>query len=665
MATDFFQQQDAARRGTARLVALFSLAVLAIVVSVELLLAATMGFLSRDPETNEIDWTAVADPRLLLLAVGGTLLVVGGGSLYKIAQLRGGGRVIAEELGGRLVDGGTSDPVERRLLNVVEEMAIASGASTPPVYMMDAESGINAFAAGFAPQDAVIGVTRGAATTLDRDELQGVIAHEFSHILNGDMRLNIRLMGLLHGIFLIGMIGYFVLRTSFYTGGGRSRDGKGALPILALGAGLALVGFAGTFFGNLIKAAVSRQREFLADSSAVQFTRHPGGIAGALKKIGGFATGSKVENPNAPQASHMFFGRATSGFSALFSTHPPLGERIRRIDPSWNGELPELPEAGVGAPSAVAPPGAAGFAGAEAGADAGPGEVGLRAASSPAGAEAGSPAGAGIANAVGQVGQPTPAHVAYAAALIERLPEPVVAAAHEPYGARALVYALLLDRDPGPRRLQLTRLEAAADDGVYEETVRLAPLVERLDPRARLPVLEIALPALRALTTWQYQRFQENVVALVEADEMIDLFEWSLERILLRDMEASFGRSGPTRVRHRSASAVQAPLAVLLSVLAYVGNRERQAAEGAFGEGWKVLSLPERRLLPHEECGFTALDAALAELDRAAPQVKKRALEAAVACIAADREVTVEEGELLRAVSAWISCPMPPILMAP
>lgn len=645
MATDFFQQQDTARRGTTRLVVLFSLAVLAIVVSVELLLAATMGFLGRDPETNEIDWTTVADPRLLLLAVGGTLLVVGGGSLYKIAQLRGGGRVIAEELGGRLVDGSTSDPVERRLLNVVEEMAIASGTSTPPVYIMDGEAGINAFAAGFAPQDAVIGVTRGAATTLDRDELQGVIAHEFSHILNGDMRLNIRLMGMLHGIFLIGMIGYFILRVSFYSGagGGRSRDSKGALPILALGAGLAVVGFAGTFFGNLIKAAVSRQREFLADSSAVQFTRHPGGIAGALKKIGGFVTGSKVENPNAPQASHMFFGRATSGFSAMFSTHPPLGERIRRIDPSWDGEFPESPEAGDGASGMTSPPGAAGFAGAEAGASTSP----------------------DISNAVSQVGQPTPAHVAYAAELIERLPEPVVAAAHEPYGARAVVYALLLDRDPGPRRLQLAHLEAAADDGVYEETLRLAPLVERLDPGMRLPVLEIALPALRALTLRQVDRFQENVVALVEADEVIDLFEWSLERILLRDMQASFGRSGPTRVRHRSARAVESSLAVLLSVLAYVGNRERHAAEGAFGEGWKVLSLPERRLLPHEECGFTALDAALVELDRAAPQVKKRALEAAVACITADRQVTAEEGELLRAVSAWISCPMPPILTPP
>ena len=644
MATDFFQQQDAARRSTGRLVVLFGLAVLAIVASIWVLLAAINGYFGRDPETNAIDWTSLGDdPSLLVVAFVGALAVIGGGSLYKIAQLRGGGRVVAEQLGGRLVNGDTSDPIERRLLNVVEEMAIASGTSTPPVYLMDGETGINAFAAGFAPQDAVIGVTRGAATTLDRDELQGVIAHEFSHILNGDMRLNIRLMGLLHGIFVIGMIGYFILRMSFYTGGGRSRDSKGAMPILALGAGLAFVGFAGTFFGNLIKAAVSRQREFLADSSAVQFTRHPGGIAGALRKIGGFAAGSQVENPNAPQASHMFFGRATSGFSAMFSTHPPLKERIRRIDPSWDGGFPELPEPGEGAPGTVGPPGAAGFAGAEAGGAAGP----------------------TLADAVGQVGQPTSAHIAYAGALFDRLPEALVAAAHEPYGARALIYALLLDRDEGPRRLQLAHLEATADDGVYEETFKLARLVDRLDPTMRLPLVEIALPALCALTPWQYELFRKNLVELVEADEMLDLFEWSLQRILLRDMQGRFGRSGPERVRHRSLRTLQSPLAVLMSVLAYVGNRDPHAAAHAFGEAWQGLALPETGLLGHEECGFAALDDALAELDHAAPMVKKRVLEAAVACITADRQVTVEEAELLRAVSASISCPMPPILTPP
>lgn len=343
MATDFFDRQDVARRNTTRLVILFVLAVLAIMASVDLLLAATMGYLARDPRTGAIDWTLAADPQLLGLAVVGTLILVGGGSLYKTAQLRGGGRIVAEQLGGRRLNPDSRVPAERQLLNVVEEMAIASGSPAPPVYLLDQEDGINAFAAGFTPADAVIGVTRGAAERLTRDELQGVIAHEFSHIFNGDMRLNIRLIGLLHGILIIGLLGYFILRMTAFSGRGRrSKQGSSALPLLALGAGLMAVGFFGTFFGNLIKAAVSRQREFLADASAVQFTRQPEGLAGALKKIGGAATGSTIQSPNAPEASHMFFGRATSGFSALFSTHPPLAARIRVIEPAWDGTFPTM-----------------------------------------------------------------------------------------------------------------------------------------------------------------------------------------------------------------------------------------------------------------------------------------------------------------------------------
>ena len=245
MATDFFERQDIARRNTGRLVFLFILAVLAIMASIDLILAATMGYVSRDPDTGAIDFTLALDPGLVGLAVLGTLVVVGGGSLFKIAQLRGGGRVIAEELGGRRLNPDTSVAAERRLLNVVEEMAIASGTSTPPVYLMDGEDGINAFAAGFTPRDAVIGITRGTAERLTRDEVQGVIAHEFSHILNGDMRLNIRLIGLLHGILIIGMIGYFILRAAAFSGHRRSRRDGNPLPLLALGAGLMAVGFFG------------------------------------------------------------------------------------------------------------------------------------------------------------------------------------------------------------------------------------------------------------------------------------------------------------------------------------------------------------------------------------------------------------------------------------
>ncbi len=640
MATDFFERQDIARRNTGRLVLLFVLAVLAIMVSIDLLLAATIGYLGRDPATGAIDWSRAVDPQLLGIAVVGTLVVVGGGTLFKIAQLRGGGRVIAEELGGRRLNPDTSVPAERQLLNVVEEMAIASGTPAPPVYLLDEEEGINAFAAGFTINDAVIGVTRGAVDQLTRDELQGVIAHEFSHILNGDMRLNIRLIGLLNGILIIGILGYFMLRVTAFSGRGSSRRSS-PLPLLALGAGLMVVGFFGTFFGNLIKAGVSRQREFLADAAAVQFTRQPAGLAGALKRIGGFLSGSTVQSPNAPEASHMFFGRATSGLSGLFATHPPLTKRIRRLEPSWNGQFAEgAPRTGrilAAQPSAA---GVAGLAGAEA-VNRGPAPS--------------------VTSAVDHIGQPSDAHLRYAARLIDGLPTAIVSAAHEPYGARALVYALLIDRQAEARQVQLAHLSSAADRGVYAETLKLLPLLEPLDARVRLPLVDIALPALRALTRAQYQQFKQNVAELVEADRTIDLFEWSLQRILLHDLEAQQFNVMSGRVRHRKLHRLQAHYELLLSTLAYKGHRDMAAAREAFEQARRHV-LPQARLRRIEECGLQALDAALAVFEEATPPIKRQVLQAAAACIGADRKITVAEAELLRAMSASLGCPMPPLL---
>ncbi len=664
MATDFFARQDAARRNTTRLVVLFVLAVLAIMVSIDLLLAATMGYASGGPEGAPRDYWAIAtDPGLVGLSVIGTLFVVGGGSLFKVAQLRAGGRVVAEELGGRLLHPDTADLTEQQLLNVIQEMAIASGTPTPPVYLLDREPGINAFAAGFTPSDAVIGITRGAAERLTRDELQGVVAHEFSHILNGDMRLNIRLIGILHGILVIGMLGYFVLRAGMFSGYGRrrSRDqGGAALAILALGVGLAAVGFFGTFFGNLIKAAVSRQREFLADASAVQFTRHPDGIAGALKKIGGFAAGSSVESPNAPEASHMFFGRATGGFSGMFSTHPPLEERIRRIDPSWDGTLAK-DEAMAGAAAVRA--GMAGVA-AMAGSEEGRAPAAMRARGhGDPRASAGDHAS--MVNAVESIGQPNEAHIRYAARMLDSLPKALVSAAHEPYGARAVIYALLLDREAGPRQIQLAHLADAADPGVYHTTVGLAPLVAALDVRARLPLVEIALPALRELTPVQEEVFRQNVVTLVQADERIDLFEWSLHRILLHDLDAHRGtaRSRSTAPRApRALPSAEAASELLLSMLARAGHRDAEGARHAFEQGRQHLEMPQARLRQDADLRLDALDAALATLEGAAPRAKRRILQAAVAVIVADRTVTAAEAELLRAISASLGAPMPPLL---
>ncbi|MDP6057248.1 MAG: M48 family metallopeptidase, partial [Pirellulaceae bacterium] len=402
------------------------------------------------------------DLKLLGAVAVCTILLVGFGSFYKISQLQSGGRVIAESLGGQLIDSGTTGALERKVLNVVEEMSVASGTPTPPVYLLNHERGINAFAAGFSPSDAVIGVTRGSVERLTRDQLQGVIAHEFSHILNGDMRLNIRLIGVVHGILVISLIGQFVLRSAFYSGATRRRSSKeNPLPLIALGAALMAIGFLGMFFGNLIKAAVSRQREFLADAAAVQFTRNPRGIGGALMQIGGFSKGSAVQNPNAPEASHMFFGQAiASGLNAFFATHPPLTARIARIDPSWDGTWPdvngaETPEDRTEVDCRVAP-----FAGA----------------ATPV-----------TVAAFNQIGQPTEAHVHQAVQLLQSLPESIHNAVREPYGARAVIYTMLLDAKPEPRRIQLEKLAKHADPGVYRQVEKLLDASAQVHISARLP----------------------------------------------------------------------------------------------------------------------------------------------------------------------------------
>ena len=629
MATSFFENQDRARKKTGRLVVFFVLAVLAIIAMLYALAILVVGYQAYDPSSearlSELGWW---NPELLVQVGVLALAVVGGGSLFKIAQLRGGGKAVAEGLGGRLVHSDTRDLTERKLRNVVEEMAIASGTATPPVYMLDDELGINAFAAGFSPSDAVVGVTRGCAEQLSRDELQGVIAHEFSHMLNGDMRLNIRLIGVVHGILIIGIIGYILLRSAGLSRGRGGRDNSGAA-LLAAGFGLMIIGFLGTFFGNLIKASVSRQREFLADASAVQFTRNPEGISGALKKIGGFETGSRIEHPNAPEASHMFFGQGiASGINAMFSTHPPLAERIRRLDPSFDGDVAGAPVAGP--PSAEAA--VSGFAGAPA------------------------------ATAVDQIGQTTPAHLRHAAQLIASLPTEVVESAHEAYGARAVIYALLIDRDADARRIQLDRLASHADPAVYAETGKLLPLVERVGTGARLPLVDLAIPALRELSPAQYAAFKANVEELIEADRKIDVFEWTLQRILLHHLAPEFEKARPARVKYRSLERVAPHCQVVLSTLAHAGSRSEAAASHAFGLGVSELSVPGLDLLPVDRCGLAQLDAAFSVLEELAPQPKGQLLHACAVTVAADREVNVVEAELLRATADSLGCPMPPLL---
>ncbi|MCP3906320.1 MAG: M48 family metallopeptidase [Planctomycetes bacterium] len=645
---DFFEHQDRARRRTGRLVVLFVVAVVAIIVLVDVAVALCT-LLAGGDVTGGAPWLILVNPIVLGAATVATLFIVGGGSLAKIAQLRGGGTVVAESLNGRPVRPGSADRIERRLLNVVEEMAIASGTPTPPVYIMDGEPGINAFAAGYSPGDAVVAVTRGTAERLSRDELQGVIAHEFSHILNGDMRLNIRLIGVLHGILVLGIIGSFLLRSLRYTGGRRARsDGRVLLALAALGGGLMVIGSIGTLFGNLIKAAVSRQREFLADASAVQYTRAPHGIAGALKKIGGAAQGSVIRSPNAPQASHMFFGQGVRfAVNSLFATHPPLDDRIRRIEPGWDGtfvasalvESEERASRGHAAEPASTP--ASRFA-----------QRRRRVID----------ADAVVAGLSQDIGRPTHAHVEYAQALRESLPASLTEAARDPYAARALLYALLMSPREPVRREQLHLIERRSDDGVSAETLRLLPLTDTLDDRQRLPLIDLTLPALRSMTRRQFVRFDRTVADLAAADETIDRFEWLLKRVVRRHVAARFEPARRTPVVYYGLGRLRHPLGLVLSTLAHAGHDDEAETTRAFAAGAAKLDPVPVRLMPPEQCTLDALDGALEELNKIAPRLKRKLLSACAACITADGQSTVHEIELARAIADTLGVPVPPVV---
>lgn len=647
---NFFEHQDQARRNTRRLVVLFALAVIAIVAAVYLAVVLILFGSELRAVTGGVDLWA---PRLLLPVTAATLLVIGAGSGYKTLQLSDGGAAVGRLLGGRPLDPNTSDLEERRILNVVEEMAIAAGTPVPDVYLLDGERSINAFAAGRTRDDAVIGVTRGTTTLLSRDELQGVVAHELSHVLNGDMRLNLRLMGVLHGILVISMIGYFVMRSG---GGGRTRRrGKGGGgAIVLLGLALYVIGWIGVFFGRLIKAGVSRQREYLADAAAVQFTRNPLGIGGALRKIGGHRPGSRIENRRAEEASHLFFSDALKKhFLGMTATHPPLDERIRRIDPSFDGTFPEVawPEEAAEAPAAAP----------ERPRHAVPDVVGGAVL---AGAGMGAGAAGGMVDSVGTL---DPAHVAFAAALLADLPSRLLDAARDPASARALVFAVLLDPERAVRVRQLEALRGAAEPAVVEEARGLSDDLGELAPEARIPLLDLALPALRRMSPEQYRSFRASVDALARADGRISLFEYALHRMLLRHLDPRFGETKEPAVQYYGLQGLADELSCLLSLLVRAGHAgDEEAAAEAFAAAARELegTGADVSLQSREACDLKSFDRALDKLALAAPRLRRQVLQAAVAAVAHDREVTAEEGELLRAVADGLDCPVPPFLRA-
>ncbi len=633
---NFFEHQDDANKNTLRLLALFTLAVLALIILTNLLVAAVFWGVGEHtvgsyPSYVNLDYagdrslsTYLTLDRFLQIAlwVSGTIGLV---ILFKWLQLRGGGKVVAERMGGVRIGSDTSDLAERRLLNVVEEMAIASGLPVPPVYLME-EKGINAFAAGYRPGDAVIGITRGALLALDRDQLQGVIAHEFSHILHGDMRINMKLIAVLAGILFIGQAGYMVLR-----GSGHARSKNGA-PLVLLGAGLLALGYIGVFFGNLIKAGVSRQREYLADASAVQYTRNPDGIGNALKIIGGSTHGSVLNTSKAEENCHLFFGSAlTRKASSLLATHPPLESRIRRIQPDWDGKFiaPKLPD---------------------------PDHSETTPKSSATGAK--TPlANLSLAEHISNSSLLYDTALKNSQGVLSSMPKILRAASQETMYAQALIFALLLEpNDKEVRQQQVTLLEESA--GLRQRTEQLWPVVLKLPADQRLPLVELSVPALKQQSPHQHQAFQQLLHRFIDTDQTISLFEWMLQRLLQHYLNGEFGVADNSPMR-TSLRSLDIECFEVLSLLAYRGHGNFHDAEHAYLQSIFVLELGPANLVDEYTLNNERLDRALTRLNTLKPTLKQKFLKACAVCIEADKKVTATESELLRVIAALLDCPMP------
>ncbi|MGR4067470.1 M48 family metalloprotease [Billgrantia sp. C5P2] len=631
---DFFGAQERARRLTVWLVLLLMMAVIGMIAAA--VAVVTLAMVLLDGGQPAVDPLARAlDPLLLGGVALGVLLVVAAGSLARHVQLRAGGAAVAEALGGRVINAATRDPDERRLLNVVEEMAIAAGLPVPAVYLID-EPGINAFAAGHTSRDAVIGVTRGAIRSLSRDELQGVMAHEFSHILHGDMRLNMRLIALLYGILVIGLVGRMLLRgmaTRRVVRG--SRRGNGHVVLLGAGLALMLVGFIGTLCGNLIKAAVSRQREFLADASAVQYTRNPAGLADALKRVAAHAHGSELGATRAEEFSHFYFSRGLPGLRGLTATHPPLATRIRRLEPEWDGQLPEPNTAR----EAVAATGSS--------------ETAAQVRPAQAAALSGGGARPASARPAERIGEPREVDLELARGALAGIDPRLLEAVHDPYAARAVIYGLLMGAEPASRASQRQVLIGAALPDVLAELERLDLPLSEVRPGQRLPLIELCLPLLRQLSVAQYARFRDCLERLMAAQHAPGALQWALYRLVVVGSEGATHHRG----RRLSLERIEAAVERLLSSLALAGNNDETRAGEAFREAAERLGLG-MTLLP-QPATPQELDWALARCRQLSDGDRIRLLDAMTCCVVHDNHVHAQEAELLRAVAWSLDCPLP------
>ena len=636
---NFFEHQAAARKSSRRLIVLFALAVLGVVFAVD----AVVFFMASGSGTAE-----VLSSGLLIWPTVLTLAVIGLATMYKVSALKsGGGEEVARGLGGVPVPANTPDPKLMRLRNVVEEMSIASGVPMPKLYVLEEDAGINAFAAGYSPSDAVVAVTRGALERLNRDELQGVIAHEFSHVLNGDMRINIRLMGVLFGIMVISLIGRKVLfHGAAFSGGSRRSNGVGVAMMVGIAA--LVIGSIGMFFARMIKAGVSRQREVLADASAVQFTRQTQGLAGALKKIAGLDAGSTLTHrAEAEEVSHMLFGNGL-GFDGLFATHPPILERIKKLDPAFgDAQLQGLRRQWLTSP----PDGlqediALGLAGV-------------------------APASRSLSASVDllpksvseQVGHPGIDDYARADVILAEMPEALRELARDRETVRPLLASLLLGSEEDQLDTRHALLAHFMNEADAETTWRIhTQIVADLHPALRLPLAMLAFPTLRQFPRPDIENFIGMADALIHADADVTLFEYCLGILLQKQVREALDPGNHAQMGRLKTQGVKDEFITLLRVVAHAGARDDQEAQRAFQAG--MANVVQREVIAYAppDGGYAQLDAIWPKLDALDPLAKQVVVESMTAAIGFDGRVTIAEAELLRTLCAVLHCPLPPML---
>lgn len=632
---DFFENQDKARRKTWHLMTVFMIGVLLTVLLINLLgfvvYYAFFLYVDGQLDASLMGWLQSRYSWQLSL---GAVLIILAGSLAAYLQLRQGGEVVARWASARLVDYDSKDPDERQFVNVVEEMAIASGAPVPQLYVMHNEPAINAFVAGYRPDQAVMVVSRGALEHLNRQELQGVVGHEFSHILNGDMRLNVRLMATLAGLIQIGQIGRFLFRSAFHRRYGRhgynrgsSRDSGAQLAIPVLGLGLILIGYIGVLTGRMIKAAVSRQREYLADASAVQFTRDADGIAGALYKIREHQFAGQLQHRHAEDMSHFCFADSIS-LSGMLATHPPLDERIKRVNPTYVTRArhrkirDEAPEAAVSR-------------------------------TQPAAFEQ----VMGVAAVAAMAGTVTPAHLDYARQLYKHIPEQVRTLVHQSAGARAWCYGQVMLFNKGHEQAILDDIKQTDRDAALA-LQRLWPFCQQLDAQLRVPILELALPMLKRLDERTTLVFLDRIDRFIKINQETVLQEWVLYAQLKHHLLTPEGRQQKESV---SIHACAHALRVVLSALVYQ-NRERELAAARYEQVAAPFDWPEKTLLPESEAGFDQVSDGLEQLARVPFFWRRSIIQACVDIIQADGAVHQGEYDLVRTIADCLGCPMPPLI---